>query len=108
MILRNLSFYATERNVHTAMTRRFGPVVDVDLPLVPDYRRRSSSPEDNNYGGGKKRRQHRGFAFVTFDDHLHAKKAVEGEEPVEIKKRPVAIDFSMPKVQHVQVVKEQK
>jgi len=120
VILRNLSFYATERDICRVMEERFGKVVDINLPLVPNYRNKRK--EDNGAGDGddasKRRRQHRGFAFVTFDNPKNARLAVDscagGEEDVEnatqvlIKKRPVAIDLSLPKVQHKVMLKEQK
>lgn len=129
VILRNLSFYATERDIRRVMEERFGKVVDINLPLVPSYRTKRT--EDTGACGGdgdgddasnKRRRQHRGFAFVTFDTPTNACLAVEscagagGEDEdaenattqVLIKKRPVAIDLSLPKVQHKGMLKEQQ
>uniref|UniRef100_A0A7S2A4B9 RRM domain-containing protein n=1 Tax=Ditylum brightwellii TaxID=49249 RepID=A0A7S2A4B9_9STRA len=98
VILRNLSFYATQQNVKHIMEKTFGSVLDVELPLVP-------SSGDNKH----KRPQHRGFAFVTFQEESSAKKAVDsGAGVVKIKKRPVAIDFSVSKIQHRRLEKEQK
>uniref|UniRef100_A0A7S3PYQ9 RRM domain-containing protein n=1 Tax=Chaetoceros debilis TaxID=122233 RepID=A0A7S3PYQ9_9STRA len=101
VILRNLSFYATEHNIRQAMEEKFGEVVDINLPLVP-------SQDD---GKGNKRKQHRGFAFVTFANPRSAHKAVDtcaSDEQVMIKKRPVAIDFSVSKFQHKRMQEEDK
>jgi len=119
VIVRNLSFYATERDVRKTMTERFGRVVDVHLPLVPNYRKDRDGDGDGGSGSGgknKRRAQHRGFAFVTFDQVESARRAVRscsgeedgGEGEVLIKKRAVAIDMSVPKVQHKVLQKERK
>lgn len=82
VIIRNLSFYAKEKDVKFAMEKEFGPVVEVTLPRVND-------------------RLHRGFAFVTFLYSLDAQKATEVREtPIEIKRRPIAIDFAVAKAIH--------
>jgi len=90
VIIRNLSFYATKRDIEKAMESQFGKVIDVSLPTVP------GTTSGN-----------RGFGFVTFQNALSAKKAVSSEENVMIKKRPVAIDFSISKVQHQRMQKEE-
>lgn len=100
VILRNLSFYATEHNIRQIMEDKFGEVVDINLPLVP---------AQNDSSGKKRRNQHRGFAFVTFANQNSAHKAVDacaGDEQIMIKKRPVAIDFSVSKFQHKRMQEE--
>lgn len=107
VILRNLSFYATEHNIRQVMEEKFGEVVDINLPLVPNQGDAGSSDRRS----GKRRAQHRGFAFVTFANQNSAHKAVDacaGEEQVLIKKRPVAIDFSVSKFQHRRMQEEEK
>lgn len=82
VIIRNLSFYANEKHIKSTMEKEFGPVVEVTLPRVNDS-------------------LHRGFAFVTFLSSLDAHKATEAREsPLEIKRRPVAIDFAVAKAIH--------
>mmetsp|Transcript_10425 Transcript_10425/g.15934 ORF Transcript_10425/g.15934 Transcript_10425/m.15934 type:complete len:804 (-) Transcript_10425:137-2548(-) len=82
VIIRNLSFYANEKHIKSTMEKEFGPVVEVTLPRVNDN-------------------LHRGFAFVTFLSSLDARKATDiRESPVEIKRRPVAIDFAVAKAIH--------
>eukprot|EP00979_Chaetoceros_neogracilis_P015978 scaffold6789_cov217-Chaetoceros_neogracile.AAC.3 len=101
VILRNLSFYATEHNIRQVM-EKYGEVVDINLPLVPFQK-------DDSYQG-KRRQQHRGFAFVTFAKQTSAQNAVDvcaGKEQVLIKKRAVAIDFSVSKFQHKRMKEEE-
>ena len=101
VILRNLSFYATEHNIRQIMEEKFGEVLDINLPLVPSK---------GNEGGKKKKPQHRGFAFVTFSKPSSAQKAVDAcasDEQILIKKRPVAIDFSVSKFQHKRMKEEE-
>lgn len=105
VIIRNLSFYASEHNIRQVMEQQFGEVVEINLPLVPTL---DESTETNQKK--KKRPQHRGFAFVTFANKVGAQKAVDacsGDGPVMIKNRPVAIDFSVPKVQHKRMKQEE-
>jgi len=104
VIVRNLSFYASEHNIRQVMEEKFGEVVEINLPTVP-----VQSQDD---GKGKKRsQQHRGFAFVTFATQTSAQKAVDacaGDEKVEVKKRAVAIDFSVSKFQHKRMKQEEE
>jgi nucleolar protein 4 len=100
VIIRNLSFYATENNIRQVMQERFGEVIEINLPLIPIQ---SSQ--------GKKKQQHRGFAFVTFANQNAANKAVDvcaSDEKVLIKNRPVAIDFSVSKAHHQRLQDDQK
>ncbi len=86
VIVRNLSFYATERDVKKALESKFGTIVDISIPTVPGTKTGN-----------------RGFGFVTFDNALSAQKAVSSGINIVIKKRPVAIDFSISKNQHRQI-----
>eukprot|EP00557_Chaetoceros_sp_GSL56_P014185 CAMPEP_0176484002 /NCGR_PEP_ID=MMETSP0200_2-20121128/4219_1 /TAXON_ID=947934 /ORGANISM="Chaetoceros sp., Strain GSL56" /LENGTH=776 /DNA_ID=CAMNT_0017880441 /DNA_START=192 /DNA_END=2519 /DNA_ORIENTATION=- len=104
VIIRNLSFYASEHNIRQVMEQQFGEVVEINLPLVPTL------DESNDVNKKKKRPQHRGFAFVTFANKIVAQKAVNacsGDGQVMIKNRPVAIDFSVPKIQHKRMKQEE-
>jgi nucleolar protein 4 len=90
VIVRNVSFYATENDVKKILEKEYGPVCELTLPRVSD-------------------KLHRGFCFVTFVSQKDAQKAVEPRStPLLIKKRPVAIDFSISKQQHLQVQKTRK
>jgi len=109
VILRNLSFYANEKHVKTAMESNFGPVVAVDLPLVPDLPKENNNNKTEQHGKKKKNAvpRHRGFAFVTFANANSAKKAVErGNAQIQIKNRAVAIDFSVSKAEHQRMAAE--
>lgn len=75
VILRNLSFYAKESHIRTALSQ-FGSIHDIHLPMV--------------------QKQHRGFGFVTFDKKADAAKCVAAQ-PIEIAKRSVEIAWSLSK-----------
>ncbi|KAL3936444.1 MAG: hypothetical protein SGBAC_008245 [Bacillariaceae sp.] len=81
IILRNLSFYAKENHIRTAMSQ-YGEVVDVHVPRV-------------------KSNLHVGFCFVTFRNPEDAQKAVD-EKQLSIQKRTVKMDWSIPKNLHQQ------
>jgi len=99
VILRNVSFYATEKNIRKIMEERFGKVLEVNLPLVPNL---DEHEEDVQKTKHQQQPGHRGFAFVTFSDAQSARKAVEqNKEPVILKKRALEISFSLSKVQHL-------
>ena len=80
LILRNLSFYATEKNIRQAL-RAFGEVEEVHLPTV-------------NTAG---KVQSRGFCFVTFTNRKDAQRCVSSKDPLTICKRPVSVAFSLQK-----------
>lgn len=86
LILRNLSFYAKEKEIRKAMSA-FGEVKDVHIPQVV-------SVLD---GSSKKKTQSRGFAFVTFANPRDARKCLENKDPVLIHQRPVQISYSQNK-----------
>ena len=112
VIIRNLSFYANQSNIIQVMENLFGPVSVVDLPLVPN----NTTSNTTSSGQGDKdssniRRgvtRHRGFAFVTFTNSNAARMAVEYDKEIRIKNRVVAIDFSISKVEHQRLLREEK
>ncbi|XP_077196714.1 RNA-binding protein 28 isoform X2 [Paroedura picta] len=77
LIIRNLSFKCTEEDLKAAFAP-FGTVLEASLPRKPD---------------GKMR----GFAFVQFKNVLEAGKALKGMNMQEIKGRPVAVDWAVPR-----------
>ncbi|KAL8222609.1 UNVERIFIED_CONTAM: RNA-binding protein 28, partial [Gekko kuhli] len=77
LIIRNLSFKCTEEDLKAAFAP-FGTVLEASLPRKPD---------------GKMR----GFAFVQFKNVLEAGKALKGMNMKEIKDRPVAVDWAVPR-----------
>ena len=105
VIIRNLSFHATEKHIRTMMESKFGPVAQIDLPTVPNLPNTNNNNDDNRGKRPPSLPRHRGFAFVTFTNANDAKKAVAGED-VSIKNRPVAIDFSVSKMEHRRIAKE--
>jgi len=88
IILRNLSFYAKENHIRTAMESNFGKVLDIHLPKV-------------------KANLHVGFCFVTFENPKDAQKAVETKR-IDIKKRAVNMDWSLPKKHHQQQKEQER
>ncbi len=82
IILRNLSFYARENHIRKVMEATYGKVTDVHVPKV-------------------KNNLHVGFCFVTFEDPKDAQKAVDSKH-VDIQKRAVKMDWSLPKKLHQQ------
>jgi nucleolar protein 4 len=88
IILRNLSFYAKESHIKSIMEQNYGPVLDVHLPRV-------------------KSDLHVGFCFVTFHDPKDAQKAIKSKK-VDIQKRAVNMEWSLPKKLHQQQQKELK
>ncbi len=120
VIVRNLSFYATEQNIRKVMQEQFGPVVDIHLPLVPNIDGIKKDQGKKQSQKQQQQQQHRGFAFVTFASKTSAQKAVnacanantngtaDNASGVIIKKRPVAIDFSVSKVQHRRMIDGEK
>ncbi|KAM9377195.1 RNA-binding protein 28 [Pholidichthys leucotaenia] len=77
LIIRNLSFKCTEDDLKQVCAE-FGTVLEARIPLKPD---------------GKMR----GFAFVLYKNIIEAAKALNALNMKEIKGRPVAIDWAVPK-----------
>lgn len=103
VILRNLSFYATDTHVRKAMSQ-YGTIVDIHLPLVPSL---PTEPKNHQEEKGRKppQQHHRGFAFVTFENSTQAHKAVSAVNPT-IKNRPVTIELCISKQHHQQLQKQ--
>jgi nucleolar protein 4 len=88
VMVRNLSFHATEKDVRNTLEQQFGPVLEISLPRVDE-------------------KLHRGFCFVTFSRVRDAQRAVQPRStPLVIKKRPVAIDYAVSK--HVHQLQQEK
>uniref|UniRef100_A0A1A8PAD6 RNA-binding protein 28 n=1 Tax=Nothobranchius rachovii TaxID=451742 RepID=A0A1A8PAD6_9TELE len=81
LIIRNLSFKCTEDDLKE-LFGKFGTVVEATIPLKPD---------------GKMR----GFAFVQLKTVFSAQKALQAMNLKEIKGRPVAVDWAVPKEKYV-------
>jgi nucleolar protein 4 len=79
VIIRNLSFYAKERDIRNAL-QEFGEIAEIHIPLVPQTK------------------GHRGFCFVTFENQKSMQKCLKAT--VTIKDRSVNIERSMPKTLH--------
>lgn len=79
LIVRNLSFKATEANLKKQFGQ-FGEVLNVTVPKGENGRAR-------------------GFAFVQFAATKDAIKAIKELNTKEIKGRPIAVDFAVPKGQ---------
>eukprot|EP00981_Chlorochromonas_danica_P012615 scaffold5218_cov150-Ochromonas_danica.AAC.7 len=97
IIIRNLSFQATEQNIIDKVGR-FGPLAEVDLPRVtidkaPRKRKRGGEEQEDK----AQVERPRGFAFVTFLCHADAERAVKESADLRICNRPVALDFSLSK-----------
>lgn len=88
IILRNLSFYAKESHIRKVLETHYGKVLDVHLPRVQSN-------------------LHVGFCFVTFSNPKDAQRAV-GAKHVDIQKRSVSMDWSLPKKLHQQRQQQKK
>ncbi|XP_056137738.1 RNA-binding protein 28 [Lampris incognitus] len=77
LIIRNLSFKCSEEDLKQTFAS-FGTVLETKIPLKPD---------------GKMR----GFAFVMFKNVSEAGRALSAMNLKEIKGRPVAVDWAVPK-----------
>ncbi|KAM7396611.1 hypothetical protein PAMP_019644 [Pampus punctatissimus] len=77
LIIRNLSFKCSEEDLKQVFAK-FGTVLEAKIPLKPD---------------GKMR----GFAFVLFKNVCQASMALKTMNLKEIKGRPVAVDWAVPK-----------
>uniref|UniRef100_A0A8C6WHD1 RNA-binding protein 28 n=1 Tax=Neogobius melanostomus TaxID=47308 RepID=A0A8C6WHD1_9GOBI len=81
LIVRNLSFKCSEDELRETFAK-FGTVIESCIPLKPD---------------GKMR----GFGFVMFKNVSEASKALSAMNMKEIKGRPVAVDWAVPKDKYV-------
>lgn len=87
VILRNLSFYAKEHHIRSAL-EKFGEIVDLHLPRV-------------------KSDLHVGFCFVTFSCPEAAQRAVDNKN-LDIQNRTVSLDWCLPKAVHQQIKRTDK
>lgn len=96
VIVRNLSFEATERNVADKLGR-FGPIIGIDIPKEPRVKRGNQLKEAHSTGINSLRPK--GFAFVTFLCECDAEAAVEQSVGLGLKvcNREVAVDFCLNK-----------
>ena len=101
LIIRNLSFQATEENVATRLLK-FGPLVEVTIPRIEIDLGEKDSGEYNAYSkkrfkkklnDNKSQVKPRGFAFVMFLCEKDASRAVEGSEGLKICNREFALDY---------------
>jgi nucleolar protein 4 len=103
LILRNLSFQATEENISSKLIV-FGPLTEVAIARVPvdtgARRDEKSSHRRHNRGGDGVLMKSRGFAFVTFLCESDAKEAVENSSKLRICNREFALDFCESKDRH--------
>ncbi len=110
LIIRNLSFQATQQNVIDKL-KRFGPIVEVEIPTVlvnlpisDKMRRKLSIPDEPGATLSKERM--RGFAFITFVCEKDARTAVDNSAGLKICNRDIAIDFSMSKESYLKYGKD--
>jgi nucleolar protein 4 len=102
LIIRNLSFQATEQNVLDKMSK-FGPIVSIELPMkIPEKK----EGELNKFAAKRDKEptaRPMGFGFATFLCESDAQAAVDscagadGTAALKICNREVAIDFCMSK-----------
>jgi len=119
LILRNLSFQATEQNILDRLSQ-FGPIVEVMIPRVEvqkssKRKRRQSSDNNTNDEEGEEelhvedtsatKLQPRGFGFVTFLCARDALAAVGAGTGIKICNREIAVDFCASKAVHDKILK---
>jgi nucleolar protein 4 len=93
LILRNLSFYAKESDIRTAM-EPFGSLVDVHIPKID---------VPNVYKHNEVKATHRGFAFVTFSSEKETELCLLYANDIMIKERTVQIARSLDKTAYSQL-----
>ena len=108
LILRNLSFYATEAHVRKVMEAQFGKVTEVHIPQIPSVN--DDHDHDDTSKRNKKRKSnttttHRGFGFVTFERFQDAQACLEratqkGGSPIVIQKRAVTVAQALTKTDY--------
>lgn len=101
LIIRNLSFQATEINILDKFSQ-FGPISDVSIPKTEVVKKASSRSEKKDVttsssivGAGNDgiiKLQPRGFGFITFLCEKDAKAAILGSVGLKICNREVAVD----------------
>jgi nucleolar protein 4 len=114
LIVRNLSFLATEQNLLDKMSK-LGPVVSVELPKKVVEPRDSKEGRDNGKGGARRHKEtaegpqerSMGFGFVTFLCESDAQTAVSNSSNLKVCNREVAVDFCMSKETYEKYGKKQ-
>jgi len=81
IIIRNLNFTTNEEELKSVFSK-FGSIKDIKIPL------------------SKLNNKPQGFAFIEFDSKKEAKKAIKEINGKEIKKRVVAVDYSLPREEY--------
>ena len=84
IIIRNLSFACTEEDMKTAFAP-FGEIVEVHIPRKPNGHML-------------------GYAFVQFSSYHSARNAIAGLNMKELKGRPVAVDWVVPRDKYKEVM----
>ena len=101
VIIRNLSFLATEQNVVDKMGR-FGPIVSVEIPRKVEEKKKVTNRRKGKEGEAAETVQKllsRGFAFVTYLCECDATTAVteSAKQGLKICNREVAVDLCLNK-----------
>ena len=101
LIIRNLSFLATEQNLLDKMSK-FGPIVSVELPKkIYENTKTEDLSKKTHSRHGKEDKEPKeksmGFGFVTYLCESDAKIAVESSSSLKVCNREVAVDFCMSK-----------
>ncbi|XP_076324339.1 RNA-binding protein 28 [Tachypleus tridentatus] len=86
LIIRNLSFKATDEKIKKTFSK-FGNITEITIPKKED---------------GKMK----GFAFVQFEKTSNAIKAINSLNAKEFLGRPIAVDFSLPKLKYKEVAEK--
>ena len=94
VIIRNLSFQATEINVISKLLK-FGPLVSVDIPRIAVSN--TSTRKDIGPGEREEKLKPRGFGFATFLCAEDAKTAVTDSSGLRVCNREIAVDFALSK-----------
>ena len=98
LIIRNLSFLATEQNVLDKMSK-FGPIVSVELPKkqAPEREQTGKTRKFPEKDRSEPKEHSMGFGFVTFLCESDASYVVEKVAGLKVCNREVAVDFCMAK-----------
>ena len=113
VILRNLAFRAKEAHVRQALEERFGPIVEIHLPMVRvgsstnDHEDDADQQTKKSKASSQPQLHHRGFCFVTFEHESSAAACIQAGsdsqvEPILIHHRPVSVAWSLHKTAYEQ------
>ena len=102
LILRNLSFYAKEKDIRQVLEPLFGELLEVHIPSV---NQNHAVAHPKRGGSSSVIATHRGFAFVTLASDKAVQKCMKRMQsttspPIVIKDRPVQIERSLHKTAH--------